>query len=218
MKRLLVFLSVCLLAASAWADRPEVVIDTTMGKITVALDADKAPITVKNFLKYVDAGAYDGTIFHRVIPGFMIQGGGLDKNLKALPEGDAIHNEADNGLKNDTGTIAMARQNEIDSAIRQFFINVANNPHLDHTSKSCTRKEMKSIAEAAARGLYKPKTCTTFGYAVFGHVVSGMDVVHAIEHVKTHAVDGMEDVPVTPVTITLITRVKPAQPAFPVGK
>lgn len=217
MKRLL-WLAAALVAANAWAGGPEVQIDTTMGKITVELDADKAPITVRNFLSYVDQGAYDGTVFHRVIPGFMIQGGGLDKDLKSLPEGETIHNEADNGLGNVTGTIAMAREDAIDSATRQWFINVVDNPHLDHSRQSCTRKQMESIAEAQAKGLFKPQTCKSFGYAVFGHVVSGMDVVHAIEQVPTHSANGFDDVPVTAVVINHVTRVTAKSPAAPAGK
>jgi cyclophilin family peptidyl-prolyl cis-trans isomerase len=194
---------------NAMADAPRVVMDTSMGKITVELDPDKAPVTVKNFLSYVDKGAYDGTIFHRVIAGFMVQGGGMTKDMKALPEGDTIRNEADNGLKNTEGTVAMARTQAIDSAARQFFINVHNNAHLDHSAQSCTRKEMDEIQAARARGLYKPVTCKSFGYAVFGRVIDGMDVVHAIEHVKTHSFEGYHDVPVEPVIIKSIRRVAP---------
>lgn len=195
------------LPALALAASPRVVIDTTMGKITVQLNEKKAPISVKNFLSYVKKGAYDGTIFHRVIPGFVIQGGGLTPNMKERPEGKPIHNEADNGLKNVTGTIAMAREDAIDSATRQFYINTGDNVSLDHTSDSCTRNEMKSIMEARQRGLYKPMTCKTFGYAVFGHVVGGMDVVRKIEAVPTHSTDGMDDVPVKPVIIRSIREV-----------
>lgn len=196
------------ISLGASADAPQVVITTNMGRITVQLNQDKAPVTVKNFLSYVDKGAYDGTIFHRVIPGFMIQGGGMTSDMTTLPEGETIHNEADNGLKNVTGTIAMARMNDIDSASRQFFINVADNAHLDHTPESCTRKQMDEYAKARERGLYKPVTCKNFGYAVFGHVVSGMDVVHKIEQVQTHTVGAYQNVPVKPVLIESIKRVK----------
>lgn len=206
MRRLLFAAIALLFSAAAAAAPPRVVIDTSMGMITVELDEAKAPLTVENFLSYVDKGAYDGTIFHRVIAGFVIQGGGMTPAMKERPEGKPIHNEADNGLKNVTGTIAMAREDEIDSATRQFYINVADNKSLDHTPQSCTRAQMKSIEEARERGLYKPMTCKTFGYAVFGHVVAGMDVVHAIENVPTHAVDGLDDVPMKPVMIKHIER------------
>lgn len=203
-----ILLSAALLMPTlALAASPRVVIDTTMGKITVQLNEKKAPITVKNFLSYVKKKAYDGTIFHRVIPGFVIQGGGLTPALKELPAGKPIHNEAANGLKNVVGTIAMARQNAIDSATRQFYINTGNNYNLDHTSQSCTRKQMQSILDARKRGLYKPMICKTYGYAVFGHVVAGMNVVRKIEHVPTHSVDGMDNVPVKPVIIKHIREV-----------
>ena len=213
-KRLLPALLLCV-SLGALADAPKVVITTNLGKITVQLNPEKAPVTVKNFLAYVDKGEYDGTIFHRVIPGFMIQGGGLTRDLTPRPEGEAIHNEADNGLKNTVGTIAMARMNDIDSATRQFFINVADNTHLDHTPQSCTRKDMDEYAKARERGLYKPMTCKNFGYAVFGHVVSGMDVVHRIEGVATQAKGGYQNLPVEPVVIESIKQVggAPAKPA-----
>ena len=196
-------------AVGAFAAPPSVVIDTSMGKITVQLDPDKAPVSVKNFLAYVNKGAYDGTIFHRVIPGFVIQGGGLTPDLKSLPDdGQPIHNEADNGLRNVTGTIAMAREEAIDSATRQFYINTGNNANLDHTPQSCTRKQMASIMAARERGLYKPMTCKTFGYAVFGQVVKGMNVVRKIEAVPTHSAGGMADVPVKPVIINSIREVE----------
>lgn len=207
MRLLALFLGSILLASTALAAGPRVAIDTNLGTITVQLNALKAPITVKNFLAYVDKGAYSGTIFHRVISGFVIQAGGLTPDMKELPEGKPIHNEADNGLKNVIGTIAMARQEKIDSATRQFFINVGNNKGLDHTPQSCTRKEMESIETARQRGLNKPMTCKTFGYAVFGHVVAGMRVVRAIENVATHSVDGMSDVPVKSVIVRSIKRV-----------
>lgn len=202
------WLSVLALLYSSWvlADAPQVVIDTSMGKITVELDPARAPVTVKNFLSYVDAGAYDGTIFHRVIPGFMIQGGGFTRDLQELPDGETIRNEADNGLKNVEGTIAMARLPDVDSASRQFFINVNDNVHLDHTSESCTREELQAFAAASEKGLYKPLACKGFGYAVFGHVVAGMDVVHAIEIVETHSDRGYDDLPVIPVVINSISR------------
>jgi cyclophilin family peptidyl-prolyl cis-trans isomerase len=155
---------------------PVVTIKTNMGSIDVELFADKAPKTVANFLSYVKAGHYDGTVFHRVIAGFMIQGGGMDKALNKKPTQPPVVNEASNGLKNDTGTIAMARTNDPDSATSQFFINVRDNSALN-------------------RGDGNP------GYTVFGKVTSGMDVVKKIEASKTSTQGGMKDVPVEVVTI-----------------
>ena len=143
---------------------PAVVIDTSHGKVTVELFADKAPITVKNFLKYVEDKHYDGTVFHRVISDFMIQGGGLDAAYREKQTRDPIKNEAGNGISNERGTIAMARTGDPDSASAQFFINVRDNTFLD-------RKNAKDKV----------------GYAVFGKVTDGMDVVDAIRRVKTNA-------------------------------
>jgi cyclophilin family peptidyl-prolyl cis-trans isomerase len=161
---------------------PMVLISTSMGDIKVELYPEKAPETVKNFLGYVNDKFYDGTIFHRVIGNFMIQGGGMDKNMKQKATKAPIKNEAGNGLKNDTGTIAMARTSVVDSATAQFFINVKDNDFLNHKNDS-------------AAG---------YGYAVFGKVVDGMDVVHKIEHVATKP----GDVPVEPVIIKSVTVVK----------
>ncbi len=136
---------------------------TNMGEITLMLDAAKAPITVKNFLRYVDEGYYDGSIYHRVIPDFMIQGGGFDKHYNKKSTHENITNEADNGLSNERGTIAMARTNAPHSASAQFFINVVDNDFLNHTQKN-------------TRG---------WGYAVFGKVIKGMDVVDRIQKMKT---------------------------------
>ncbi len=171
---------------------PVVEITTSVGVIKVALDAEKAPITVDNFLKYVRAGFYDGTVFHRVMPGFMIQGGGMTPDLKEKPARPAIRNEAKNGLRNSRGTIAMARLNEPNSATSQFFINVKDNHRLDF-----------GIGGA--------------GYAVFGSVVGGMDVVDKIVGVQTTSKGGFENVPVTPVLIKTVREVKagPARPAAP---
>lgn len=159
-----------------------VILDTSEGEIHVELYADKAPITVENFLKYVDDGFYDGTIFHRVIPDFMIQGGGFTADMSQKPTRDPIKNEADNGLSNDPYTIAMARTSVVDSATAQFFINVADNVFLDHGSRD-------------------------FGYAVFGKVVKGEDVVDRIAGVATGTRAGMGDVPKETVTITSARRV-----------
>ena len=158
---------------------PQVVLETSKGKIVLELYPDKAPVTVKNFLAYVDAKFYDGTIFHRVIPNFMIQGGGFTADMNQKPTNDPIQNEADNGLKNQRGTIAMARTNVPHSATSQFFINSVNNDFLNFKSKS-------------ARG---------WGYAVFGKVVEGLEVVDAISAVKTGTSGRFRDVPAEPVVI-----------------
>lgn len=153
-----------------------VVLTTTHGDLTVELFATEAPLTVENFLAYVDAGFFDGTVFHRVIPAFMVQGGGMDADLKAKPTRAPIKNEADNGLKNGRGTLAMARTSDVNSATAQFFINLADNVFLDHGSRD-------------------------FGYAVFGRVTKGMDVVDAIAKVKTGRKGHHDDVPVESVVI-----------------
>ena len=165
---------------------PMVLISTSMGDIKAELYEDKAPISVKNFLDYVNAKFYDGTIFHRVIPNFMIQGGGFDKDMNKKPTKATIKNEAGNGLKNAVGTLAMARTNVVDSATSQFFINAKDNAFLDH----------------------KDDTPAGFGYTVFGKVVSGIDVVHKIEAVKTADKAGNQNVPVEAVVIKSITVLK----------
>jgi peptidyl-prolyl cis-trans isomerase B (cyclophilin B) len=152
---------------------------TSMGIILLELDAGKAPITVENFVTYVRDGHYDGTLFHRVISDFMIQGGGLDKDMGTKPTRASIKNEADNGLKNDTGTIAMARTSDPHSATAQFFINTTMNTFLN----------------------YRSATPDGWGYCVFGKVSGGMDVVEDIEDVKTTRRKGFQDVPDTPVLI-----------------
>lgn len=160
----------------------KVLIKTSKGDITVELNSAKAPITVKNFLSYVDDGSYDGTVFHRVIDGFMIQGGGFDEKGEQRDTRDPIELESDNGLKNEEGTIAMARTSDPDSATNQFFINTADNVFLDYG--------------------YRDE-----GYAVFGKVVSGMNVVKEIENVKTSVKHGMGDWPVEDVKIISVERV-----------
>ncbi len=162
---------------------PRVKLTTSQGDIVVALDSAAAPKTVDNFLTYVEDGYYDGTIFHRVIAGFMIQGGGFDANMKREPTRPAIPNEADNGLTNRVGTVAMARTSDPHSAGAQFFINVKDNRFLDHRGKN-------------TKG---------WGYCVFGKVVAGMNVVRAIENVPTTSRSGMRDVPKTPVVIRRAT-------------
>ncbi|MBJ6800727.1 peptidylprolyl isomerase [Geomonas propionica] len=158
---------------------PVVVMETSMGTVKIELFKDKAPISVRNFLSYVKDAYYDGTIFHRVIKSFMVQGGGLDENMQPKKTKFAIKNEATNGLKNVRGTLAMARTSVVDSATSQFFINVVDNAFLDHSGKTPDR----------------------FGYAVFGQVIEGMDVVDAIREVKTGNKGGHQDVPVEPVFI-----------------
>ena len=159
-------------------------IETSMGSITVELDDEKAPITVKNFLDYAASGHYDGTIFHRVIDGFMIQGGGFTKAMDQKPTKAPIKNEASNGLTNKRGTIAMARTMVVDSATSQFFINLVDNDFLN----------------------FRAPTPQYYGYAVFGKVTDGMDVVDKIAKVKTQSVGMYDDVPVDMVLITGASR------------
>ena len=204
-KRLFVVLFLSSYAIPALAK--DVLISTNLGEIVIELNEKSAPVTVGHFLSLVDSGAYKDTIFHRVIPGFMVQGGGLYMDLAEADESEMIINEADNGLSNVRGSIAMARMNEIDSASRQFFINVAANKRLNHSEKSCTRKGEATVAAARARGSYKPTTCKSFGYAVFGKVTSGMDVVDTIEVVETNTLGEYDDVPLTPVIILSIERI-----------
>jgi peptidyl-prolyl cis-trans isomerase A (cyclophilin A) len=195
------------------ADNPAVMIKTSKGDIGVLLYADRSPDTVANFLSYVDSGAYEKNIFHRVISGFMIQTGGYFEDLTAAEAGEGLHNEADNGLSNTRGTLAMARMDAIDSADRQFFINVDDNGHLDHSETSCSRLDEQARQEARSRGLNKPQTCRSFGYAVFGEVISGMEVVDAIELVQTEFNKGFDDVPVEAISIESVERIEiPAGP------
>lgn len=157
---------------------------TNFGEITIELDAEKAPITAANFLQYVDNGFFNGTIFHRVIDGFMIQGGGFDINMNQKESLAEIKNEADNGLANDTYTVAMARTSAPHSASSQFFINVGNNDFLNHSGP----------------------TSSGWGYCVFGKVTVGMDVVDKIRKVATGSKKGHQDVPVENVVIETATR------------
>ncbi len=158
-----------------------VIFSTSMGDITIELFPEAAPVTVENFLRYVDDGFFDGTIFHRVIPGFMIQGGGFTAEMAQKRTREPIKNEADNGLKNERGTLSMARTNVVDSATSQFFLNVADNAFLDHGTRD-------------------------FGYAVFARVVDGMDVVDQIAAVETGSRAGHQDVPLEPVVINSARR------------
>ena len=162
----------------------DLVIDTSMGKIEVELNAELAPISVANFMQYVESGFYNGTIFHRVINNFMVQGGGLDENMAPKPTGtEPIQNEANNGLKNDRGTLAMARTMDPHSATGQFFINHKDNDFLNHTSE----------------------TSQGWGYAVFGSVIDGMDIVDQIALSTTSTVGGYADAPLEPTTINSVT-------------
>lgn len=157
-----------------------ITIETSHGNITIELFEDSAPVSSANFREYVEDGFYEGTVFHRVIPGFMIQGGGLDADLSRKETRAPIENEAANGESNHRGTLAMARTSEINSATSQFFINLKDNAFLDHGDRD-------------------------FGYAVFGRVTDGMDVVDAIAGVRTGTRGGHQDVPVEPVTINKVS-------------
>ena len=168
------------------AGNPVVVIETSAGPITVELYKDRAPVSVENFLQYARDGHYDGTIFHRVVAGYVIQGGGYAADMSEKPTRPPIQNEATNGLSNRRGTLAMARLRSARSATAQFYFNLADNAALDH------------------RG-FAPDD---FGYAVFGRVLSGLDVIDAIGATKTASRGGMDDVPVTPVVIKSVTEKK----------
>lgn len=208
MMRVMLIFVMLLTTGSVFAEeKPRVVMNTSQGEIVLELDTARAPVTAANFLTYVDEKAFDGTIFHRVIPGFMIQGGGYYADMREASAHDTIRNEADNGLKNVPGTIAMARTNIIDSAARQFFINVSNNTNLDHRPDSCTRTDEAKQMAANERGMRKPMTCASFGYAVFGRVVTGMNVVKSIEAVDTGFHLGHQNVPLEPIVINSVKRV-----------
>ncbi|TDI24438.1 MAG: peptidyl-prolyl cis-trans isomerase [Acidobacteria bacterium] len=187
--RTFVLLSTCCLAMTlhspdaAAQENPVVIIETSLGTITAELDRAKAPLSVENFLQYVADGHYNGTIFHRVIKGFMIQGGGFTADMQQKSVRDPIKNEATNGLRNAPGTLAMARTNIVDSATSQFFINTGNNSSLNNRNT----------------------TQDGYGYAVFGKVTDGMDVVDKIEGVATGTRGPFRDVPDTPVEILSIT-------------
>ena len=166
---------------------PQVVMETSKGEIVLELYPDKAPLNVKNFLDYIDAGFYSGTVFHRVIPGFMLQGGGFSRDMQKKSTLIPVKNEAFNGLKNDRGTIAMARTQDPHSASSQFFINTVDNAFLNH----------------------KSQTTAGWGYAVFGKVIKGMEVVDAISKVQTGTQGRFRDVPKTPVEIIKVRRAAP---------
>ena len=162
----------------------QVILKTSHGDITIELDEEKAPLSCENFLSYVDSGAYDGTIFHRVIDNFMIQGGGFNPDMSQRKSNAPVKNEADNGLKNVVGSLAMARTNEPHSASNQFFINVADNDFLNHSAP----------------------TAQGWGYAVFAKVIDGMDVINAIKGCKTALSGHHEDVPVEAISIEKASR------------
>jgi peptidyl-prolyl cis-trans isomerase A (cyclophilin A) len=183
-KFLSLFVGLTLTSAVLAADPPKVSIKTTMGEIVVELDQEKAPKSVANFLQYVKSGHYKGTIFHRVIDGFMIQGGGYDEKMQSKKTNKPVENEANNGLLNVTYSIAMARTADPHSATSQFFINVADNTPLDYPGRD------------------------GFGYTVFGKVVSGQEVVDKIKAVVVDDVRGMQNVPVIPIVIQSASVVK----------
>lgn len=176
---LFVFMAILMTASNSQAETTMVQMDTSKGSITLELDAGKAPATVENFLVYVKEGFYDGTIFHRVISNFMIQGGGFTEGMTQKPTHAPVKNEANNGLSNDTGTIAMARTSNPHSATAQFFINVKDNTFLN----------------------FSGETAQGWGYAVFGRVTEGMDTVNAIKNVSTASKGPFDDVPVEAVII-----------------
>jgi len=182
----LIFIPAAGLAAAVERSKPLVKLETSMGKIVLELDSEKAPATVANFLQYVKDGFYDGTIFHRVINGFMIQGGGFDANMSQKSTKAPIKNEANTGLKNEPYTIAMARTQDPHSATAQFFINVADNKMLNH----------------------RDQTLPGWGYAVFGKVIQGQEVVDKIKAVATANMGMHQNVPVEPVTIIKATVVE----------
>ena len=187
----LIFMAAVMVAAfpadsEAAKKNPVVVMETSLGNVKIELDQTKAPISVKNFLSYVDDKFYDGTIFHRVISNFMIQGGGFTADMQQKPTKAQIKNEAGNGLRNKRGTLAMARTMVVDSATSQFFINVVDSDFLD----------------------YRDNSPQGFGYAVFGKVIEGMEVVDKIKSVKTGNKMGFQDVPEESVFIKSIKRVK----------
>jgi peptidyl-prolyl cis-trans isomerase A (cyclophilin A) len=171
------------------AGNPTVIVSTSLGDITIELFKDRAPVSVANFLQYVNEGHYSGTVFHRVVSGYVIQGGGYDVTMTEKPTRAPILNEATNGLRNLTGTVAMARTRALRSATSQFYINLADNRELDH------------------RGI----TPSDFGYAVFGRVIAGMEVVAKIGAVATQSAGGMENVPVEPVVIKSVTAAEGAK-------
>ena len=186
MRFLITFVVLFVFQSKGFSANPKVKIETNMGEIEIELYKEKAPTGVNNFLKYVKDNYYSGTIFHRVIPGFMIQGGGFTSDLNKKETRSPIKNEADNGLKNEVGTLAYARTNIVNSATSQFFINLVDNNYLNH----------------------RAKTPTGYGYAVFGKVIKGMPVVNKIANVKTVSRKGYRDVPINPIVIKSVKVLK----------
>jgi len=181
---LFTLLTTTLAAANLFAEgNPQAIVHTSMGDITIELLPEKAPVSVANFISYAESGSYDGTIFHRVISHFMIQGGGFTPDMEKKPTRDPIVNEANNGLSNVRGSVAMARTNDPNSATNQFFINTQDNIALNYTGAANSR---------------------TWGYAVFGQVIDGMDVVDNIRFVETQTVPPYSDVPIEPVIISSV--------------
>lgn len=184
MRTVLLTLLLTLGSVASAQENPTVVMETSMGSIVIELWEDRAPVTVENFLRYTDNDYFSGLVFHRVIPGFMIQGGGMDDQLVQKSTYDAIENEARSDVPNNRGTLAMARTNVVNSATSQFFINLVDNNFLNHVDD----------------------TAQGFGYAVFGAVIEGMDVVDAIAAVETASSGGHQNVPVEAVTIVSVSR------------
>lgn len=184
MRALFLMLLLAISATSMAQDNPVVVMETNKGTITIELWAEKAPITVANFLRYTDNSYFDGLVFHRVIPGFMVQGGGFSQDMVQKSSYDQIKNEASASVPNNRGTLAMARTNVVDSASNQFFINLVDNAFLNHTDET-------------PRG---------FGYAVFGEVIEGMDIVDQIAMVGTGTRNGLQNVPIESVIIISMKR------------
>jgi len=183
------FARVSCVSAQEKSVNPMVLVKTSMGSFKIELYPKEAPVTVANFLNYVDKKFYDGTTFHRVMPGFVIQGGGFDKSMMQKSTLSPIKNEAKNGLKNLRATLSMARTNDINSATSQFFVNLKNNANLDHASEA------------------------QYGYAVFAKVVQGFEVIEKIAAVKTTSKGPHQDVPEKPIIIESITRIEPEKPA-----
>jgi peptidyl-prolyl cis-trans isomerase A (cyclophilin A) len=178
---------------------PEVVLDTSLGSVTLKLDAEKAPLTVRNFLNYVQSGHYQETIFHQVEPGHVVLGGGRTAELEAKPRMMAVRNEANNGLKNCRGTIAMFRDPAvIDSASCEFFINLNDNPHLDH----------QAGADGAWGDNVSPTKPEDYGYCVFGEVIAGMDVIEKIASAQVKSTEEFPNLPVEPIALRAVKRVR----------
>lgn len=196
-------LVVLVATSAASASGPQVAFETTVGRIVVELDLGRAPITCRNFMQYVSQGHYDGTLFHRVVEDFVVQGGGLTPDMREKPTREAIRNEAKNGVSNVVGTIAMAREDGVDTATSQFYINVADNLRLDHVD---VPPEGVTVVRRGKPLFVTPaESDRVFGYAVFGRVVEGMDVIERMRHVPVHTMvvadETYENVPIEPIVI-----------------